>query len=47
MRERVRLVNGEITFHATPSAGTLIVVRVPLCATEAAKVELHDGCPQA
>jgi PAS domain S-box-containing protein len=30
MRERVRLVNGSITFHSKPMGGTQIYVRIPL-----------------
>jgi PAS domain S-box-containing protein len=42
MRERMRIINGEITFQANSPLGTQINARVPLCAGGAALVELQD-----
>lgn len=41
MRERLRLVNGELSIDSRPPKGTRIEARVPLCAARSAKVELE------
>jgi signal transduction histidine kinase len=43
MRERVRLVNGQITFNRGSPSGTQIEVRVPLSTVRATALELFDG----
>jgi PAS domain S-box-containing protein len=41
MRERLRLVNGELSIESRPLGGTQIEARVPLCATGSTQVELN------
>jgi PAS domain S-box-containing protein len=43
MRERVHLVNGQITFNRGSAGGTRIEVRAPLSTDGAAALELYDG----
>ncbi len=40
MRERLRLVQGQITFDSQPSIGTRIAVSVPLCTSDQTEVAL-------